>query len=174
MATPAAAGLRILGIDPGSRFTGFGVVDKRGNQLSHVASGRIATGSGPLAERLEVIFRDLTAIITEHAPRVVAVEGLFHHKNASSALKLGHARGVALLACQLEGLDLHEYQPSVVKQAVTGSGRAEKEQVQQMIKHMLRLRGELALDASDALAVAICHAFHGPIAARIAELRPAR
>lgn len=162
---------RILGVDPGSRYTGYGVIDKRGNAFDYVTAGRVSAGSGKLVDRLEVIFRELTAVIESNQPTVAAVEGLFHHRNASSALKLGHARGVAIVACQLQGLEIHEYQPSVVKQALTGSGRAGKQQVQKMVQRVLNIREELELDASDALAVAITYAQRADIDARLAAAK---
>ncbi len=149
----------ILGLDPGSRFTGYGIIESRGSSLIHITSGRVVAGSGPLIDRLEVIFSELQALIEEHSPSEAAIEGIFHHRNADSALKLGHARGVALLACRLAKLNVAEYQPSVVKQAVTGRGNADKMQVQQMVRIMLSLQhAKLDLDTSDALGVAICHA----------------
>jgi crossover junction endodeoxyribonuclease RuvC len=147
-----------MGIDPGSRYTGYGVVRKRGADLIYVASGRInAARAGELSARLPVIFEGLREIIEEFSPDESAVESIFFAKNAMSSLKLGHARGVSLLALQLAGIPLSEYPPTSVKQAVTGHGRADKDEVQQMVKLTLRLRGNLAEDASDALAVAICH-----------------
>jgi crossover junction endodeoxyribonuclease RuvC len=151
--------VRVLGIDPGSRFTGFGVVDKEGNRLRHVANGVIVAHKGdpPFEERLVRIHAGLTEVIALHEPTVVAVEGIFHYKNALSALKLGHARGVALLTSRLAGLEVHEYKPTVVKQAVVGTGRADKQQVLRMICLLLGIPEPTNHDASDALAVAICH-----------------
>ena len=154
------ARFRVLGVDPGSRFTGYGVLDKFGNRLTFVAAGRIVAGTGDFGERLDTIYEGLTQIISTYQPNAAAVEGLFHHRNVDSALKLGHARGVALLACHRGGLSPVEYSPAVVKQAVVGNGRAEKGQVQHMIRIILGIRDEvLAEDAADALAIAICHAY---------------
>lgn len=151
--------MRVLGIDPGSRVTGFGVVEKQGNRLHHVANGCVVAHRGDPAfeERLVRIHHGLVEVIALHEPDVVAVEGIFHYKNALSALKLGHARGVALLTARLHGLDVHEYKPSVVKQAVVGTGRADKHQVSKMICLLLGIAEPASHDASDALAVAICH-----------------
>jgi crossover junction endodeoxyribonuclease RuvC len=153
--------MRILGIDPGSHYTGYGIIDKLGNRLVHIGSGRLDVHgpTGTLPIRLEAIYAGLMEVIHQHQPEAAAIEGVFYHRNAASALTLGHARGVAMLACQHGGLSLNEYPPTVVKQAVTGSGRAQKEQVQQMVRVILALGpSEMPLDQSDALAIAICHA----------------
>lgn len=148
----------ILGIDPGSRYTGYGVIRKDAANLHYVASGRInAVRAGDLSARLPVIFEGITQIIAEFTPDESAVESIFLAQNAMSSLKLGHARGVSLLALQLAGIPLSEYPPASVKQAVAGHGRATKDEVQHMVKLTLNLRGALAEDAADALAVAICH-----------------
>lgn len=148
----------ILGIDPGSRYTGYGVVRKSGSDIIYVASGRInAARAGDLSERLPVIYGGIQEIIAEFEPDQGAVESIFFAKNAMSSLKLGHARGVSLLALQLADIPLYEYPPASVKQAVAGHGRANKDEVQTMVKMVLQLQGDLAEDASDALAVAICH-----------------
>lgn len=148
----------ILGIDPGSRYTGYGVLKKRGSELVYVGSGRInAARAGDLSARLPVIFEGIQQIITEFRPETAAVESIFHAKNAMSSLKLGHARGVALLALQLAEIPLSEYPPTSVKQAVAGYGRASKDELGRMVKLTLNIEGRLAEDASDALAVAICH-----------------
>ncbi len=151
--------MRVLGIDPGSRFTGFGVVEKEGNRLRHVAHGVIVAhrGDPPFEERLLRIHLGLQEVLALHEPTVVAVEGIFHYKNALSALKLGHARGVALLTARLAGMEVHEYKPTVVKQAVVGTGRADKQQVSKMISLLLGIVEPSNDDAADALAVAICH-----------------
>lgn len=155
--------MRILGIDPGSRMTGYGIVDSVGNRLLHVDNGVITTRSGDdLAPRLKVIYDGLCRVITEYRPEAVAVEQIFLSNNALSALKLGHARGVALLAAVNHGLPVHEYSALQVKSAVVGYGKAAKEQVQQMVRTLLGLPEIAQADASDALAVAICHAHsHG-------------
>lgn len=149
----------ILGIDPGSRITGYGLVSKEGNRLIHIDNGAIFTKSATdFPQRLEQIFRGLSAIIQEYRPEVVAVENVFLAKNAQSALKLGQARGAAIVAAVSVGLAVFEYTALQVKQSVVGSGRAEKVQVQQMIKALLNLPEIAQEDASDALAVAVCHA----------------
>ena len=148
----------VLGIDPGSRYTGYGVVRKSGSNMSYVAAGRInAARAGDLSERLPVIYSGICEIIEEFDPEQSAVESIFFAKNAMSSLKLGHARGVSLLALQMADVPLYEYPPASVKQAVAGHGRANKDEVKHMVKMTLKLEGELAEDASDALAVAICH-----------------
>jgi crossover junction endodeoxyribonuclease RuvC len=151
--------LRILGIDPGSRVTGYGIIEKQGNRLVHIDNGAIITSSGQeLALRLQKIHGELEAVIRTHRPTVMAVEQVFLAKNALSALKLGHARGVALLSGVNAGLPVHEYSALQVKSAVVGYGRAAKIQVQQMVKVLMKLPEIAQEDASDALAVAICHA----------------
>lgn len=151
--------IRVLGIDPGSRITGYGVVDMDGNRLVHVAHGTLCgSPNDTLPERLVIIFRGLRTVLDEHDPLEVGIENIFHARNAQSALKLGHARGVALLAAQLRGLPVVEYTPMQVKSAVVGYGRAQKVQVQEMVRRLLCLPDRAGTDASDALAVAICHA----------------
>lgn len=150
--------LRIIGIDPGSRFTGYGLIEKRGQELIHLTSGRInATSGESFAERLEIIYAGLEAVLGELPVDEAAVETTFTAKNAQSTIKLGHARGVALLALRHKGLEIHEYAPTLVKKSVTGQGRSTKEQVTQMVRIRLGLTVELSSDAADALAVAICH-----------------
>lgn len=151
--------MRILGIDPGSRITGYGIIDKVGNRLLHVDNGAIFTDtSGDFPQRLHRIFAGLTDIIRTYQPEAVAIEQVFLANNAQSALKLGQARGAAIVAGVTGGLPVHEYTALQVKQAVVGHGRAAKEQVQQMVKALLNLPEIAQADASDALAVAICHA----------------
>ena len=149
---------RILGIDPGSRITGFGVLDFDGSQSRYVASGCIRVQAETLGQRLRSIFEGITAIVDEHRPQELAIEQVFMHRNAASALKLGHARGVALVAGEMRALSVHEYTATQIKQAVTGRGRGTKEQVQHMIKVLLSLPATPQQDAADALAVALCHA----------------
>ena len=160
-AAPAAA-VRILGIDPGSRFTGWGVIEARGAKLTHIASGCIRTGEGVLPPRLRLIHEGLAAVIAEHSPAAYAVEEVFMRVNVGTALILGQARGVAVLAGALAGLPFAEYAPAQIKRALVGNGRAEKAQIQHMVKLLLGLQGEMATelgaDAADALAIAICHA----------------
>ena len=148
---------RILGLDPGSLRTGFGVIDCAGGNLSIVAQGCIATSGGPLADRLRIIHARVAELIAQHAPQVIAVERVFLSRNVDSALKLGQARGAALAAVPLS-LTVHEYAPRAIKLAVVGVGGAEKVQVAHMVKQLLRVDMRLAADAADALAVAICHA----------------
>jgi crossover junction endodeoxyribonuclease RuvC len=148
---------RILGLDPGSLRTGFGVIDCGGGELRIVAQGCIATSGGPLADRLRVIYAKVAELVLEHAPREIAIERVFLSKNADSALKLGQARGAALAAIPA-ALGVHEYAPRAIKLAVVGAGGAEKAQVAHMVKQLLRIDLKLAADASDALAIAICHA----------------
>jgi len=152
------AAVRILGIDPGSRFTGWALVDKQGNTLTYVKAGRVVTGGGPMMERLEAIFHGVSAVIDAHKPEMVAIEGVFHHRNADSALKLGQARGAALSGTFAVRPRVFEYAPREVKLAVVGTGGAQKEQVQLMVKRLLQLTGPLTEDAADALAIALCHA----------------
>ena len=149
--------VRILGIDPGSRITGYGIIDFHRNHARHVASGCIHVRGSDLTARLRAIFDGITAIVDSESPAELAVEQVFFHRNAASALKLGQARGAALMAGVTRGLPLYEYSPNQVKQAVTGRGHAPKDQVQHMIKMLLCLRDLPASDAADALAVAICH-----------------
>jgi crossover junction endodeoxyribonuclease RuvC len=152
--------MRVLGIDPGSRFLGYGVVELRGGRSELVAAGVIRTdGKASLARRLETIFVELKQVIDVYAPRSVAVEGVFTHKNARSALVLGHARGVALLLAAQADLEVFEYAPARVKKAVGAGGNDSKGAVACMVERLLALREPLArADAYDALAVALCHA----------------
>lgn len=149
---------RVLGIDPGSRVTGYGVVDVQGSRLSFVACGTIRTNQKyPFAYRLNEIFEGINEVIQLHDPVVAAVEDVFLASNPRSALKLGHARGAAVVAAMQNGLAVHDYSPRKVKQAVAGYGQAEKSQVQHMVGVILGLKGRPSADAADALAVAICH-----------------
>ena len=148
---------RILGLDPGSLRTGFGVIDCDAGSLTIVAQGCIATSGGPMADRLRIIHARVIDLIEQHRPQEVAVERVFLAKNADSALKLGQARGAALAAIPAT-LGVHEYAPRAVKLAVVGVGGAEKSQVAHMVKQLLRVDLRLAADAADALAIAICHA----------------
>jgi len=150
--------MRVLGIDPGSRITGYGIVDQQGNKLVHVDNGAIFTDSATdFAGRLKQIFDGLSAVIIEYRPEQVAVENIFFSTNVQSALKLGQARGAAIVAAVHAGLPVSEYTALQVKQAVVGQGRAEKGQVQKMLKALLSLPEIAQEDASDALAVAVCH-----------------
>jgi len=149
---------RILGIDPGLRVTGYGLIEARGQRLSYVASGCIRAGAGSLPARLGVIARDLAFLIAESRPTEVAVEKVFVNVNPNSTLLLGQARGAAIAAAVLAGMPVTEYTAGQVKQAVVGGGRAAKSQVQAMVTHLLALPGVPQEDAADALAAAICHA----------------
>jgi crossover junction endodeoxyribonuclease RuvC len=153
----SAGRARILGLDPGSLRTGFGVIDCDAGSLTIVAQGCIATSGGPMADRLRVIHARVMELIELHRPQEVAVERVFLSKNPDSALKLGQARGAALAAIPA-ALGVHEYAPRAVKLAVVGVGGAEKSQVAHMVKQLLRVDLRLAADAADALAIAICHA----------------
>ena len=150
---------RILGVDPGSRVTGYGVIDADRGNLHFVACGVIRTTSDyPFAYRLNEIFDGLNEVVQLHGPAVAAVEDVFVATNPRSALKLGQARGAAVVAAMQNGLMVHDYSPRVVKQAVAGYGQADKGQVQHMVRVLLSLSGAPSSDAADALAVAICHA----------------
>lgn len=150
---------RVIGIDPGSRVTGYGVVDVSPGRLSFVACGTVRTSQKhPFSYRLNEIFDGINEVIQLHDPAVAAVEDVFLASNPRSALKLGHARGAAVVAAMQNGLAVHDYSPRAVKQAVVGYGHAEKGQVQHMVRVLLDLSGAPSADAADALAVAICHA----------------
>ncbi len=152
---------RILGIDPGSRITGYGIVDSGYGKLAFVSCGVIKTTVGyPLANRLNEIFEGINEVIQLHNPEVAAVEDVFMASNAASALKLGQARGAAVVAAMQNGLGVTDYSAKKVKRAVVGYGQAEKGQVQRMITALLGLSAEPSSDAADALAVAVCHANH--------------
>jgi crossover junction endodeoxyribonuclease RuvC len=167
--------LRILGIDPGTRYFGYGVIERVGpGRVRYIECGVLEPRrAGELAARLAEIADGLTEVIDELAPAVVAVEGVFHGVNARSALQLGHSRGVALAAAGARALPVHEYAPATVKRAVAGNGAATKDQVQSMVRALCDLKRPPRFDASDALAVAICHAFRGQavgaLAARVAR-----
>ncbi|MGE5640616.1 MAG: crossover junction endodeoxyribonuclease RuvC [Clostridia bacterium] len=153
--------MRILGIDPGLRITGFGVIESQGGNLRYVTSGCVKSGAGDTAARLKAILEGLNEIIAEHAPREVAIERVFVNVNPQSTLALGQARGTAICAAVLAGLPVAEYTALQVKQSVVGHGKAGKPQVQHMVKRLLGLEGDPAADAADALACAICHAHGG-------------
>lgn len=158
--------VRILGLDPGSRVTGFGVVDTGQGGLRYVASGCIRVGNGAMAARLLEIHRHVTELVDTYAPGEIAIERVFMHRNPDSALKLGQARGAALCGACHAGAPVYEYAPRAIKQTVTGTGAAAKGQVQHMIKALLTLQGRLSADAADALAIAVCHAQHRGILRR--------
>jgi len=162
---------RILGIDPGSRITGFGVVERHGGRVVYVASGCIRAGSGAFAGRLKTIYDGLHQVVTEYCPAEVALERVFMHRNPDSALKLGQARGAAICAVVVQGLEINEYTPAEIKQAVVGRGAAEKGQIQHMVRALLELSAVPQADAADALAIALCHAHTGSTMARVAAGR---
>jgi crossover junction endodeoxyribonuclease RuvC len=149
---------RILGVDPGSLHTGFGFIDIRASGESHVLSGRISPKNPIFAERLRSIFLEIRELIVSYKPAAMALEDVFTRLNPKSALKLAQARGVVILAASLSGVPVHEYAPSQVKNSVCGYGAAEKSQVAYMVKKILKISEDLAPDASDALAAALCHA----------------
>lgn len=149
--------MRILGIDPGSRITGYGVVEAQGSQLFHVSSGRIRVPDENIGIRLRTIYQQIEQIIESNNPEAVAVEKVFVARNARSALMLGQARGAVIVAAGSRELDIEEYSPLEIKQAVVGRGRAAKQQVQHMVKVLLNLASTPETDTADALACAICH-----------------
>jgi crossover junction endodeoxyribonuclease RuvC len=152
-----AQNVRILGLDPGSRRTGFGVIEFRDSRSTPVTSGCIAAGTGSLSGRLRCIFEGVEELIERYSPDEVAIERIFLNRNVDSALKLGHARGAALCAVPT-GVPVFEYAPRAIKLAVAGFGGAEKTQVAHMIRALLSIEGRMTADATDALAVAVCHA----------------
>jgi crossover junction endodeoxyribonuclease RuvC len=163
----------VLGIDPGSRVTGYGILDTNGQESRHVASGVIKTlHADEGAARLEVIFTETTTLIDEYQPSELAIERVFVAKNADSALKLGQARAAAICATFGTAIPVFEYAAREVKRAIVGKGNAEKEQVQHMVRVLLNLTNELPIDASDALGIALCHAHTRTTALRLAEAMP--
>ncbi|MEL7449449.1 MAG: crossover junction endodeoxyribonuclease RuvC [Pseudomonadota bacterium] len=169
--------LRILGIDPGIQSTGFGIIDVDAGALSYVTSGRIRTTGKDMPPRLREIFEGVAGLIAEYQPNELAIERVFMHRNADSALKLGHARSAALCAAMSDEQTqpaIHEYAAREIKLAVVGSGAAVKSQVSLMVRSLLSLSGELQSDAADALGVAVCHANARRARARIRNAgRPA-
>ena len=161
----------VLGIDPGTAITGYGLVREDEAGLTLVDYGVITTAAGrPLPERLQVIYQGLADVAREHQPQQAAVEELFFSRNVRTALSVGHARGVTLLALADAGLDIHEYKPLEIKQAITGYGGAGKQQIQEMVRLLLNLdRVPRPDDAADALAVAICHIHSARMTALIAD-----
>jgi crossover junction endodeoxyribonuclease RuvC len=169
----AVVGRRILGIDPGSLVTGWGIVESVENSLSHVACGTIATAAAQAqGARLSRIYRGIQQIIVHYHPDGVSLEKVFFARNPQSALKLGQARGVALLAAAENQLDVYEYSSNEIKSAVVGYGHATKEQVQKMVASLLHVSEKMAADAADALAAAVCHVHHQAFQARIMEAAP--
>ncbi len=160
--------MRILGVDPGSRQTGFGCVDWQQRKLTYVSCGTLKLSSVhgksvvPLEDRLVLLFDELSQVIADHRPQVMVIEKVFFANNVTSALKLGHARGVAMLVGKRQGLQLVEYSPTQVKSTVSGYGQADKQQVAKMVQLILGKREFSTFDASDGLALAICHAYLAP------------
>jgi crossover junction endodeoxyribonuclease RuvC len=162
--SPSSPGAIALGLDPGTRHFGWGVVERRGTRLVHLAHGIVHTDEKKaIAIRLVTIERELVEVVRLHAPAVASVEALFFAKDPQAAAKLGHARGVALLVCARAGLEVFEYPPARVKRTLAGSGRADKAQVAQMIRVVLGLPVAPPADAADALAVAVTHLQHAAI-----------
>lgn len=160
--------MRVLGLDPGSRYTGYGIIERVDGTLRHVASGRInATRGEDFASRLDIIYQGLLDVLAQHTCDQAAIESIFTARNALSTIKLGHARGVALLALRHHDITFAEYAPAAIKQCVTGHGRADKDAVQVMVCRMLGLRGDLSSDAADALAIAITHVQSMDVASRL-------
>jgi crossover junction endodeoxyribonuclease RuvC len=148
----------ILGIDPGSRVTGYGIIDTDGKRNQYLACGCVRTKDVVLALRLQTIFQGIQEIINQFQPDECAIEKVFMHRNADSALKLGQARGAAICAAAISGLPVTEYTPTAIKLSVVGNGHAQKQQVQHMMRVLLGLTGTPSPDAADALAAAMCHA----------------
>ncbi|WP_175983363.1 crossover junction endodeoxyribonuclease RuvC [Burkholderia vietnamiensis] len=165
--------MRILGIDPGLRVTGFGVIDVSGHRLAYVASGVIRTPTADLATRLGTIFQGVSTLVREHAPDQAAIEQVFVNVNPQSTLLLGQARGAAICGLVAGGLPVAEYTALQLKQAVVGYGRATKSQMQEMVTRLLNLSGQPGSDAADALGMAICHAHSGNTLGTISGLAPA-
>jgi crossover junction endodeoxyribonuclease RuvC len=159
--------VRVLGIDPGSQCTGFGVLDATGPRLAYVASGVIRTPHGEFAARLCEIFSCVRSIVAQYQPQEIAIERVFVNRNPDSALKLGQARGAAICGTIDANAEIFEYATRQIKQAVVGSGSAEKAQVQLMMRSILKLDGPVAADAADALAAAVCHALRGQVRASL-------
>ena len=148
----------ILGIDPGSRTTGFGLIENQANRLRYIDSGNIRVSGDSLPQRLGRIFSEIENVIQKHRPQQMSIENVIMARNPDSALKLGQARGAAICAAYQAGLEIAEYAPREIKQAIVGSGAANKEQVQHMVKRLLGIRQQLQADEADGLAIAICHA----------------
>jgi crossover junction endodeoxyribonuclease RuvC len=165
--TTRGGAVRILGIDPGSQATGFGIIDWVEGEARYVASGAIRTSGAAFPPRLRQVYEGVTALMREYAPREIAIERVFMHRNADSALKLGQARGAALCAVFSADPEVFEYAPREVKLAVVGQGGAQKEQVQLMVRTLLSLQGELGADAADAIGLALCHAYSRELRAAV-------
>ena len=164
--------MRILGIDPGLRITGFGVIHKQGNKLSYIASGTIKTADADLPSRLKTILAGVSEVVRTYQPDCAAIEKVFVNVNPQSTLLLGQARGAAISALVGSDLDVAEYSPTQIKQSVVGSGKAAKPQVQDMVARLLKLPGLPGSDAADALGVAICHAHSHDTLALLNVLSP--
>ncbi|NNF51443.1 MAG: crossover junction endodeoxyribonuclease RuvC [Gammaproteobacteria bacterium] len=162
------ASITILGIDPGSRITGYGIITAQGDKLAVVDAGGIKTGKGDFQDRLKIIFASVRSLVEETEPDEIAIERVFVNRNADSALKLGHARAAALCATFGSEIPVHEYAAREIKQAIVGRGGADKVQVQHMVRMLLSLKTAPQADAADALAVAICHAHTRLTAGRLA------
>ena len=163
-----AVAYRVLGVDPGSRIMGYGVIDVRGTRLNHVDSGTVTISSRrPMEARLLSVFESITGLIARHAPGLLSVEDVFYARNVRSAITLGQARGAVMIAASKAGLAVHTYAPAEIKMAVAGSGRAEKGQVQVMVRAILSLEALPPVDAADALAAAICHAQRSKLDAQV-------
>lgn len=159
--------IRILGIDPGYRVTGYAVIDSDGQQSQHVCNGVIRAQADDPAERLRIIFDRVGELIAQYTPEEMAVEKVFVARNADSALKLGQARSAAICASFGANMQVAEYAARLVKQSIVGKGNADKSQVQHMVKALLQIEGELTADAADALAIALCHAHTRAFSARL-------
>ncbi|VAW82948.1 Crossover junction endodeoxyribonuclease RuvC [hydrothermal vent metagenome] len=159
--------IRILGVDPGSRFTGYGLIDSDGQHARYIASGCVRVSGHNLPEKLGLIFHALGALIDEYQPEQLAIENVFMHRNADSALKLGQARGAAICAGVTRELPVAEYAPREIKQAVVGKGGADKQQVQHMVRVLLSLSETPQADAADALAIALCHSYRQHAVTRV-------
>lgn len=150
--------MRVIGIDPGSRACGYGVIENNGNEFKYIDSGSIVPPKDcELPERLEIIYSNLIGIISKYNPAIMSIEEVFFAKNPKSAIKLGQARGVAVLAAATKKLEVNEYSPTQIKLAITGKGRANKSEIQKMLTYILGIKEFESLDQSDALAIAICH-----------------
>jgi crossover junction endodeoxyribonuclease RuvC len=161
--------MRIIGIDPGLRCLGWGVIEADGPRLRHIANGQCLSGPGDLAQRLLALHVQLTEVLIRHAPEMAAVERTFVNRDGAGTLKLGQARGIAMLVPAQAGLPVAEYAPNAVKKTVVGVGHAEKHQVDHMVRLQLPGCDPAGPDAADALAIAICHAFHAQSAGRLTQ-----
>ena len=159
--------MRVIGIDPGSRVIGYGIIEMLPNNYRYISSGTLRINADNLPLKLKQIFNSILQLIQEYQPQQMAIEQIFMSKNADSALKLGQARGAAICAVQTQDIPVFEYAARQVKQAIVGKGSAEKTQVQHMVKLLLNLQGTMQIDASDALGIAICHAHYAQTATRL-------